>query len=166
MVSGCCLIFLFYLEQHAQEVDFAKIHRWCQQSHILHLYESVLETCRIYLNLPEMIDPDVHYDLSDCDAFLSRILEDGDLGADVSQELVGSHSYKKVNLLTYFREGHLQMKVRFPKAGRCPLLWPMLWPITFFCFLEKYLYAPKHHLPGNIAAIQKKQSEDTADPYF
>ena len=64
-----------------------------------------------------MIDPDVHYDLSDCDAFLSRILEDGDLGADVSQELVGSHSYKKVNLFTYFREGHLQMKVRFPKAG-------------------------------------------------
>ena len=75
--------FSFYLEQHAQEVDFAKIHSWCQQSHILHLYESVLETCRIYLNLPEMIDPDVHYDLSDCDAFLSRILEDGDLGAEV-----------------------------------------------------------------------------------
>lgn len=128
--------FSFYLEQHAQEVDFAKIHSWCQKSHILHLYESVLETCRIYLNLPEMIDPDVHYDLSDCDAFLSRILEDGDLGADVSQELVGSHSYKKVNLLTYFREGHLQMKVRFPKAGRCPLLWPVLWSITFFCFLK------------------------------
>lgn len=83
-----------------------------------------------------MIDPDVHYDLSDCDAFLSRILEDGDLGADVSQELVGSHSYKKVNLFTYFREGHLQMKVRFSKAGRCPLLWPVLWPITFFCFLK------------------------------
>ena len=123
-------------KRQAQEVDFAKIHSWCQKSHILHLYESVLETCRIYLNLPEMIDPDVHYDLSDCDAFLSRILEDGDLGADVSQELVGSHSYKKVNLLTYFREGHLQMKVRFPKAGRCPLLWPMLWPITFFCFLK------------------------------
>lgn len=95
-----------------------------------------IETCRIYLNLPEMIDPDVHYDLSDCDAFLSRILEDGDLGADVSQELVGSHSYKKVNLFTYFREGHLQMKVRFPKAGCCPLLWPVLWPITFFCFLK------------------------------
>ena len=35
-----------------------------------------------------------------------------------------------------------------------------------FLFSEKYLYAPKHHLPGNIAAIQRKQSEDTADPYF
>lgn len=81
MASGCCLIFLFYLEQHAQEIDFKKIHSWCQQSHILHLYESVLETCRIYLNLPETIDPDVHYNRSDCDAFLSRILKDGDLGA-------------------------------------------------------------------------------------
>ena len=128
--------FSFYLEQHAQEIDFEKIHSWCQQSHILHLYEIVLETCRIYLNLPETIDPDVHYNRSDCDAFLSRILKDGDLGTDTSQELIGSHSYKKVNLFTYFREGHLQMKVRFPKAGCCPLLWPVLWPITFFCFLK------------------------------
>lgn len=42
------------------------------------------------------------------------------MGTDVSQALVGSGSYRKINLLTYFREGHVQMKVRFPKAGHCP----------------------------------------------
>lgn len=128
--------FSFYMERHVGEIDFEKIHSWCRQSHILHLYEIVLETCRHYLNLPKTIDSDVHYNISDCDAFLSRILKDGDLGMNVPQALVGSHSYKKINLLTYLREGHLQMKVRFPKAGRCPLLWPVLWPITFFCFLK------------------------------
>ena len=58
------------------------------------------------------------------------------MGADVSQALVGSSSYRKINLLTYFREGHVQMKVRFPKASRWPILWPLLWPATFFCFLK------------------------------
>ena len=64
------------------------------------------------------------------------------MGTDVSQALVGSGSYRKINLLTYFREGHVQMKVRFPKAGHCPLLWPALWPATFFCFL-KNTYTPR-----------------------
>ena len=27
------------------------------------------------------------------------------------------------------------MHVRFPKLGKCPLLWPILWLITFACFL-------------------------------
>ena len=30
------------------------------------------------------------------------------MGADVSQALVGSGSYRKINLLTYFREGHVR----------------------------------------------------------
>lgn len=58
------------------------------------------------------------------------------MGTDVSQTLVGSSSYQKVNLFTYFREGHVQMKVRFPKASRCPVLWPVLWVITFICFIR------------------------------
>ena len=28
------------------------------------------------------------------------------------------------------------MHVRFPKLGKCPLLWPALWMITFVCFLS------------------------------
>ena len=102
----------------------------------IHLYEIILKTCRLYLDLPASIDPAINASPETSEAFLIRILEDGDMGTDVSQALVGSGSYRKINLLTYFREGHVQMKVRFPKAGHCPLLWPALWPASFFCFLK------------------------------
>lgn len=128
--------FTFYLKRHASEVDFDQIHEWCRESRISHLYEIILESCRIYLGLPDSIDPQIHYDTSDCQDFITQILKDGDMGTDVSQTLVGSSSYQKVNLFTYFREGHVQMKVRFPKASRCPLLWPILWVITFICFIR------------------------------
>ena len=128
--------FTFYLNTHTDEIDFQKIHRWCRESRISHLYEIIIEACRIYLGLPQDIDPDVHYAAQDCEEFITRILDDGDMGTDVSQELVGSTSYQKVNFVTYFKEGHVQMKVRFPKASRYPILWPFLWIATFVCFVR------------------------------
>ena len=128
--------FVLYLKRYEKEIDFSRIHQWCEASRISHLYEIILKTCRLYLALPASIDPAINASPETSEAFLIRILEDGDMGTDVSQALVGSGSYRKINLLTYFREGHVQMKVRFPKAGHCPLLWPALWPATFFCFLK------------------------------
>ena len=128
--------FTFYLKRHESEIDFDQIHTWCRESRISHLYEIILESCRIYLGLPASIDSQIHYDTSDCQDFITQILKDGDMGTDVSQTLVGSSSYQKVNLFTYFREGHVQMKVRFPKASRFPILWPVLWVITFVCFIR------------------------------
>lgn len=128
--------FTFYLKRHESEIDFDQIHTWCRGSRISHLYEIILESCRIYLGLPDSIDPQTHYDTSDCQDFITQILKDGDMGTDVSQTLVGSSSYQKVNLFTYFREGHVQMKVRFPKASHFPILWPVLWVITFVCFIR------------------------------
>ena len=127
--------FTFYLEHNYTNIDFAKIHTWCEESKILHLYEIILETCRIYLGLPKMIDSEIHYSEKDCEAFIAQLLSDGDVNTNNGQALVGSGSYDKVNLLTYFKEGHLQMHVRFPKLGKCPLLWPILWLITLICFL-------------------------------
>lgn len=128
--------FTFYLKHHESKIDFDQIHTWCRESRISHLYEIILESCRMYLGLPASIDSQIHYDTSDCQDFITQILKDGDMGTDVSQTLVGSSSYQKVNLFTYFREGHVQMKVRFPKASRFPILWPVLWMITFVCFIR------------------------------
>ena len=127
--------FSFYLGHNYTDIDFVKIHTWCEESKILHLYEIILETCRIYLGLPETIDSKIHYNKNDCEAFITQLLEDGDVSPNNGPTLVGSGSYKKINFLTYFKEGHLQMHVRFPKLGKCPLLWPILWLITLVCFL-------------------------------
>ena len=128
--------FTFYLEAHPDEIDFQKIHNWCRESRISHLYEIILETCRIYLGLPQNIDSEVHYNLKDCEEFIFRILRNGDMGTDTSKELVGTTSYQKINLLTYFKEGHIQMKIRFPKASHYPVLLPFLWIATFFYFIR------------------------------
>lgn len=127
--------FTFFLGHNYTAIDFAQIHTWCKESKILHLYEIILETCRIYLGLPETIDSKIHYNKNDCKAFITQLLEDGDVSQNNGSALVGSGSYEKINFLTYFNEGHLQMHVRFPKLGKCPLLWPILWLITLVCFL-------------------------------
>ena len=58
------------------------------------------------------------------------------MGTNANHAIVGSTSYQKINWLTYFKEGHLQMKVRFPNASHLPVLWPFLWFWTFVCFLK------------------------------
>ena len=128
--------FTFYLEHNYTDIDFNKIHTWCKESKILHLYEIILETCRIYLGLPNTIDAHIHYNTKDCEAFITQLLSDGDVSQNNSHTLVGNGSYTRITPITYFKEGHLQMHVRFPKLGKCPLLWPVLWLITLVCFLH------------------------------
>lgn len=108
--------FTYYLTAHYKEVDFAKLHDWCRISRILHLYEIILTTCRLYLCLPPEADPSVSYEPSDCERFLTKILANEDMGSQDPGALVSSGSYQKVNLLTYFREGHLQMEGPLPQA--------------------------------------------------
>ena len=151
--------FILYIRHHSQEINFAQIHKWCYESRISHLYEIIIETCRIYLGLPSDIDPEIHYNSQDCESFIIRVLEDGDMGTDVSASLAGSTSYRKVNLLTYFKEGHVQMKVRFPKVGRCPVLWPVLWGITLFCFLRNNRTVRNTTLKQTLQDFKKKNQK-------
>lgn len=64
--------FTLYLERYASEVNFEKIHFWCRESKIFHLYELILESCRIYFGLSASIDPQVHCSASDCAIFLEK----------------------------------------------------------------------------------------------
>lgn len=47
--------FTLYLKKYAPEVDFEKIHFWCRESKIFHLYELILESCRIYFGLHPLL---------------------------------------------------------------------------------------------------------------
>ena len=85
------------------EVDFEKIHFWCRESKIFHLYELILESCRIYFGLSASIDPQVHCSAADCAVFLEKILADGDFGSDTTEK---------------------NRQQRFLPARRCPCLVP------------------------------------------
>lgn len=128
--------FTLYLKNYASEIDFEQLHTWCRESKIFHLYELILESCRLFFGLPISVDKKIHCSHADCEAFLEKVLADGDFGSDVERKIVNSGSYQHAGVRAWFHEGHTQMKLRFPELCRCPLLWPVLWGITFFCFLS------------------------------
>lgn len=152
--------FVLYLTARNNDIDFDKLHQWCKESKILHFYEIIIETLHLYLGLPADIEPDIHYPSDTCDTFIQRILEDHDMGTSNDTALVGSGSYAKVNFWTYFKEGHLQMKVRFPKLHKCVILWPVLWGITFVCFIWN-TYHYRHTTFKETLEGFKKTNEDS-----
>ena len=62
--------FTLYLKQYASKIDFEKIHSWCQESKIFHLYELILGSCHLYFGLSASIDPQIRSSAADCAAFL------------------------------------------------------------------------------------------------
>lgn len=152
--------FVLYLTARKDDIDFARLRSWCRESKILHFYEIIIETLHRYLGLPDDVEPDIHYSSDACETFIQRILEDRDMGTANDTALVGSGSYTKINLWTYFKEGHLQMKVRFPKLHKCVILWPVLWGITFICFIWN-TYHYRHTTLKETLAGFRKTNEDS-----
>lgn len=152
--------FVLYLTARKDDIDFARLRSWCRESKILHFYEIIIETLHRYLGLPDDVEPDIHYSSDACETFIQRILEDRDMGTANDTALVGSGSYAKINLWTYFKEGHLQMKVRFPKLHKCVILWPVLWGITFICFIWN-TYHYRHTTLKETLAGFRKTNEDS-----
>lgn len=151
--------FTLYLNARNADIDYDKLHQWCRDSRIIHFYEIIIESCRKYLGLSDSVDPFLCRDNDQTlDDFITKILEDQDMGTVSHSTLVGSGSYKKINLWTYFCEGHLQMKVRFPKLHKCILLWPVLWSITFVCFLWNTHHYRHSTLKDTLADFRKTNS--------
>lgn len=148
--------FTLYLNKNHAQIHFEQIHEWCRISHITHLYEILITSCRNYLGLSSSIEKEIHYSDIECRGFLADIVQEHDMGTVTSTTLVGSGSYETVNLLTYLKEGHLQMHVRFPKLGTWIPLWPALWCITFFCFLKNTYRLRKTTLRHTLQAFRDK----------
>lgn len=65
--------------------------------------------------------------------FLKEILRAEEFGkSDINRMVV----MRGTGIVDYIREFHHQMRLNFPKLGRCFLLWPILWGITLFRFLR------------------------------
>lgn len=65
--------------------------------------------------------------------FLREILDAEEFGTSNKNRMV---VMRGTGLFDYVREFHHQMHLNFPKAGRCILLWPVLWFVTLVRFLR------------------------------
>lgn len=151
--------FVFFVDAHKTDIDFEQLHDWCRTSHIIHLYEIIVESCRIYLGLSSDIDEQIHADPEVCAEFIQRILAENDMGSTDESTLVGSHSYKKITPFTYLKEFHLQMHVRFPKLGKYIPLWPILWIFTLICFIKNTYSLRKTTLTKTLRAFHEKNQQ-------
>lgn len=158
--------FTCYLEKRQEEVDFDRLHAWCRKSHIMQFYETIMESCRVCLGLARETDGRIQGDKEVSRKFMERILADKDVGSADRSTLVGSGTYEKVHLGTYFKEGHLQMKVRFKKLGKCPLLWPVLWVITFICFVRNTYRLRNTTVRETLQTFRKKNEKLQLIPVF
>lgn len=89
--------------------------------------------CERYLGLSEEAYAWEILDDGMTDDTLREILDAEDFGnADVNRMVMMSGT----GLSAYIQEFHHQMHLNFPKAGRCFLLWPVLWVMTLVRFLR------------------------------
>ena len=92
--------------------------------------------CVRYLGLTKEKSPVPAEKLTDweaADALLRDILDAGEFGYSEAERMVGMDGD---SLSAYVREFHHQMHINFPKAGRVPVFWPVLWVATLVRFLN------------------------------
>lgn len=96
--------------------------------------EVMTEACVTYLGL-DREDFAWEYESDDIptEDFLREVLDAEDFGKSGESRMV---MMRGTGFIDYVREFHHQMHLNFPKAGKCFLVWPVLWVIT----LVKFLY--------------------------
>lgn len=114
--------------------------------------KALTSICVRYLGLSREKSPVADGNLSEralADELLRDILDAGEFGYSESERMVGMDGNSPV---AYVREFHHQMHINFPKAGKIPVFWPVLWMATLLRFLKnnKRLNRPP------VSAILKK----------
>ena len=69
----------------------------------------------------------------DLDALLREISDAEEFGKSEKGRMVAIHGS---GIFAYVRAFHHQMSLNYPRAGKCPLLWPLLWVLTLLRFLH------------------------------
>lgn len=67
------------------------------------------------------------------DRFLQEIIDAEEFGKSDKGRMVAIHGS---GLFAYVRAFHHQMNLNYPRAGRCPVCWPVLWLLTLARFLH------------------------------
>lgn len=103
------------------------------ESGLLKFAEAVTAVCIKFLGLREENFAWKINDVSAADEFMRDILDAEDFGnADTNRMVM----MRGTSLWDYVTEFHHQMHLNFPRAGKCFLLWPLLWCISLIQFIH------------------------------
>ncbi len=95
--------------------------------------DQVTRVCIDYLGLEESKVTFMQLAVDDAEAFMKETLEAEEFGKSSKDRMVALRGGK---LSDYVREFHHQMRLNYPGAGKCFLLWPVLWIMTLVRFLR------------------------------
>lgn len=124
---------VFWSAGHTREEQDIYL-RLVKESGLKGFSDMVTLTCCRYLGLEKAkvtwMDVKEHYDTEE---FLREILEAEEFGHSADERMV---ALRGDGVWDYVREFHHQMRLNFPRAGKCFLLWPVLWIVTLCRFLR------------------------------
>ena len=113
--------------------DMARYERFVDEAGVRGFADMAGGVCVRYLGLrPEQLTLTRSFDADTVCAFLREVFDAEEFGRSSSRRMV----MVRRGLAGYVREFHHQMRLNYPRAGRCPLLWPALWCATLWRFLR------------------------------
>lgn len=95
--------------------------------------DAITAVCQKFLGLSTEDNDSLINQTDMADKMLREILDAEEFGNSDSNRMV---MMSGTGLSAYVKEFHHQMHLNFPKAGKCILLWPILWIITLVRFLK------------------------------
>ena len=114
----------------------AEFWRWIGRSGAADFARAMTELCVRFLGLPREKSPIPEGEPMETEvvfAFLRDVLDAGEFGYSEAERMVGMDGS---SVSAYVREFHHQMHLNFQTAGKCPMLWPVLWAATLARFLQ------------------------------
>jgi len=112
--------------------------------------------CVCYLGLPMKAVPWMEGHMPsqvNMQAFLKDIFDGGEFGQKDSARMLAVAA--DASAVSYLKEFHRQMRLRFRRVGSCPLLWPFLWVCTGVIFVWNNLFLRK----TSVRAVIKSAGE-------
>lgn len=115
------------------DADMIDFERFLDQSGLDGFSDMVSAVCIRYLGMdPTRIRRIQDFDDALCRDFLREIFDAEEFGKTSVQRMV----MVRGGFGGYVREFHHQMRLNYPRASRCALLWPALWILTLWRFLR------------------------------
>ena len=127
----CDWVVCWNQEWSKDEKDY--FHRLTKESATERFAEAVTEVCAVYLGLKrENYAWDYVATEIPTQELMREILDAEEFGRNDNNRMVMMGG---TGLTAYIKEFHHQMHLNFPRAGKCFLIWPVLWVITLVRFL-------------------------------